>query len=42
LDIRWEGCGGLTELEAEVVEITFRRRMRAKFVDDRSEIGQGV
>jgi len=40
LDVRREGHGGLAELEAEVVEVAFRRRMGAEFVDDRSEIGQ--
>jgi hypothetical protein len=33
-DVRREGCGGLTLLEPEVVEITFRRRMGAKFFDE--------
>ena len=40
LDVRREGRGGLAELEAEVVEVAFRRRMGAEFVDHRSEIGQ--
>lgn len=39
LDVRREGCGGLAQLEAEVVAIAFRRRMGAEFVDDRSEVG---
>jgi hypothetical protein len=38
-DRRW-GCSGLAQFEVEVIEITFRRRMGAEFVDDRSEIGQ--
>jgi len=42
LDVRREGCGGLAQLEAEVVEIAFRRRMGAEFVDDRSEVGRGA
>ena len=39
-DVRRERRGGLAELEAEVVEVAFRRGMGAEFVDDRSEIGQ--
>jgi hypothetical protein len=39
LDAGREG-GGLAEFEAEVVEVGFRRRMGAEFVDDGSEIGQ--
>ena len=30
----------MAELEAEVVEIAFRRKMGAEFVDDGSKIGQ--
>jgi len=40
LDVRREGRRGLAEFEAEIVEIAFRRRMGAEFVEDRSEIGQ--
>jgi len=35
LDVRRQGHGGLAQLEAEVVEIAFRRRMGAELVDDR-------
>jgi hypothetical protein len=40
LGVRREGRDGLAELEADVVEVAFRRGMGAEFVDDRSEIGQ--
>ncbi len=40
LDARRRGRGGLAQFEAEVIEITFRCRMGAEFVDDGSEIGQ--
>jgi NAD(P)-dependent dehydrogenase (short-subunit alcohol dehydrogenase family) len=40
LDGRREGRGGLAEFEPEVLEVAFRCRMGAEFVDDRSEIGQ--
>ena len=39
LDVGREG-GGLVEFEAEVVEVVFRRRMGAEFVDYRSEMSQ--
>jgi hypothetical protein len=42
LDVGRESRGGLAELEAEVVEIAFRRRMGTEFVDDRPEIRQGA
>jgi hypothetical protein len=32
-DVRREGRCGLAEFEAEVVEVTVRRRMGAEFVD---------
>lgn len=32
----------LSQLEAEVVEVGFRRRMGTEFVDDRPETGQGA
>ena len=40
LDVRRQGRGGLAQFEAEVVEVIFRRRMGAEFVDDGSEVGQ--
>ena len=40
LDVRREGRSCLAEFETEVVEVAFRRRIGAEFVDDRSEIGQ--
>src|SRR3984893_1949418 len=34
LDARRQRCGGLAQFEAEVVEVAFRHRMGAEFVDD--------
>jgi hypothetical protein len=40
LNGRREGCGGLPELQTEVVEVAFWRRMGAEFIDEGPEIGQ--
>jgi hypothetical protein len=40
LNVCREGCGSLAEFEAQVVQVAFRRRVGAEFVDDRPEVGQ--